>query len=130
MATAVYNPHYLAGIEAFNRQAYFHSHDLWEAFWTAEGRPTMGFAKGLIQVAVAMHHLSRGNRRGFEKLWASCQEQFAGLGPRHLGIEVPKLVAQMKRCYESSDASGDPPWAAAMAPQIALTADADAGAGE
>ncbi len=69
MIVEKYSPAYLEGIDSFNRGAYFDAHDRWEECWIAAGRPAHGFFKGLIQAAVAMHHLSKGNRSVRKNFW-------------------------------------------------------------
>lgn len=53
-----------SGIRAFNRGRYFQAHERWEDWWRESSGATRGFAQGLVQVAVGLHHLERGNRRG------------------------------------------------------------------
>ena len=57
-------PHYRAGIELFNKCEFFEAHDVWEEVWAEYRGPSRTFYKGLIQVAVALHHFGNGNIRG------------------------------------------------------------------
>jgi predicted metal-dependent hydrolase len=53
-----------SGIRAFNEGHYFEAHELWEDVWRASSGSTRTFVQGLVQVAVGLHHLKGGNRRG------------------------------------------------------------------
>jgi predicted metal-dependent hydrolase len=98
MTAKNYPPAFLYGVESFNRGAYFDAHDRWEECWIAEGRPSEGFFKGLIQAAVAMHHLSKGNYAGAQKLLARSRECLSRCRPSRLGIVVDDLLDQMAAC--------------------------------
>ena len=102
MVVEKYSPAYLRGIESFNRGAYFDAHDCWEECWIAEGRPADGFFKGLIQAAVAMHHLSKGNLTGARKLLARCRECLASCRPNRLGLDVDVLLDHTAACMSQS----------------------------
>lgn len=95
-----YDPLYLAGIECFNRQAYFESHEIWEALWNETHDEAKQFYKGLIQAAAALYHLSRSNVPGAQKLLARSQEHLAPFGPRYLGLDVDQFVSQVSQCVE------------------------------
>lgn len=102
LLVTAYDPLYLAGIECFNRQAYFESHEIWEALWNETHGEAKQFYKGLIQAAVALYHLSRSNVPGAQKLWAKSQEHLAPFGPRYLGLDVDQFVSQVSQCVEQS----------------------------
>lgn len=96
-----YEPLYLAGIEQFNRQAYFESHEIWEALWNVAPRETKHFYQGLIQAAVALDHLSRENLPGAQKLAARSRVHLAPYGPWYLGLDIERFVGQMSLCVEN-----------------------------
>jgi len=56
------------GIEQFNRRQFFESHESWEEVWLTAPEPDRTFLQGIIQVAAAFHHYTRGNRPGAESL--------------------------------------------------------------
>ena len=122
MVNEKYSPAYLRGIESFNRGAYFDAHDCWEECWIAEGRPTDGFFKGLIQAAVAMHHLSKGNLSGAQKLLARSRECLAPCRPNRHGLGVEKLLDRMEACMSPSAVNSPiaPPFDPRRGPQIQL----------
>jgi uncharacterized protein len=84
------------GIELFNSRHYWEAHEAWEEAWTPDRRgPDSGFYKGLIQVAAACLHYSRHNRRGAVNKWRSGAAYLRPYLPRHLGVELAPLVAQV-----------------------------------
>ena len=52
------------GIKFFNAGRYFEAHEAWEDMWREAGGPLRLFYQGLVQAAVGLHHLSRGNTNG------------------------------------------------------------------
>ena len=53
-----------AGIFFFNEGRYFEAHEAWEDLWRPTRGPLRLYYQGLVQAAVGMHHLGRGNRNG------------------------------------------------------------------
>jgi predicted metal-dependent hydrolase len=94
-----FDPLYLKGIEEFNRQEYFASHETWEALWRKESGPERGFYQGLIQAAVALHHLRRGNLRGAQTLLGRSRRNLDPYRPVHLGLDVAAFLADLSRCF-------------------------------
>ena len=56
------------GVDLLNRGEFYDAHEVLEDVWRAAPEPERRFLQGLIQVAVAFHHHSRGNRIGFRSL--------------------------------------------------------------
>ena len=52
------------GINFFNAGQYFEAHEAWEDMWRPAGGPLRLYYQGLVQAAVGMHHLSKGNLNG------------------------------------------------------------------
>jgi predicted metal-dependent hydrolase len=102
-----YDPLYLAGIEHFNACDFYEAHEVWEELWTEYRGPSRKFYQGLIQAAVALHHFGNGNIRGARKLYYSSRAYLEPYGPKHLGLDVAKLVAEMERCFVEVIASKD-----------------------
>jgi uncharacterized protein len=103
-----YDPLYLEGIACFNRRDYFQSHEVWEELWLEARGTVREFYKGLIQGAVALHHLRRGNRHGAEKLLRGCQRLLGRFEPCYQGLDVEGFLSSMAQCvarYAQSDAA-------------------------
>lgn len=94
-----HHPLYLRGVESFNCQAYFQSHELWESLWGETEGPSRDYYKGLIQAAVALHHLAHGNMAGAQRLLDGCHEHLARYRPTYQGLDVDALLWQMDRCF-------------------------------
>ncbi len=97
-----YHPLYLRGIEEFNRERYFDSHEIWEDLWIGETGPARLFYKGLIQAAVALHHLARGNLHGANKLLRGSQRYLEPYRPWYLGLDVDGFLAAMRCCFDDA----------------------------
>lgn len=98
-------PSFAEGAIAFNRGAYFLAHEHWEQWWIAVGRPERGISKALIQLAAAMYHLQRGNRRGCAKLLDSARSILAQAPPTPLRAAAVAL-AQGVADYHGADETG------------------------
>jgi uncharacterized protein len=116
------SPAYLRGIESFNRGAYFDAHDCWEECWIVAGRPAHGFFKGLIQAAVAMHHLRKNNLAGAQKLLLQCRDCLGPCRPSRLGLDVDDLLSQLEGCVNPAPVNApiSPPFDPRQGPQIHL----------
>lgn len=107
---AQYDPRYLEGIRLFNECEFFEAHDVWEALWADYQGESRKFYQGLIQTAVCLHHFGNENIRGARKLYASSRNYLQPYRPRHEGLDLDKLFADMERCCaEMLAAAGDYP---------------------
>ena len=102
------------GIALFNGGRFFDCHEAWEEVWLEFSGERKKFLQGLIQVAVALHHLRNGNRVGAERLLAAAVEKLAGDSPERELIDVAALLAalaplrQQIRAGEPSPATASP----------------------
>jgi predicted metal-dependent hydrolase len=58
----------LHGISLFNNAKFFDAHEVLEDVWRAAPPDHKKFCQGLVQVAVAFHHYSTGNRVGMRSV--------------------------------------------------------------
>ena len=98
MADSAYDPRFLEGIEHFNKCDFFEAHEVWEELWADTQGHERRFYQGLIQVAVCLHHFGNGNIRGAKKLYFGCRSYLEDYGPKHLGVDLKKLLAQLETC--------------------------------
>ena len=119
VSEAGYHPLYLRGIEQFNRQSYFESHEVWECLWLGETGPARLFYKGLIQAAVALHHLTKGNAHGANKLLLGSQRYLEPYRPWYLGLNIDGFLAAMRCCFDHASANR-PAVTPALLPKIEL----------
>lgn len=88
LPTAKYDPRYLEGIDRFNRGDYFDAHEVWEDLWHDCQNVDQRFYQSLIQAAVALYHLRRGNRAGAERLAMRGRAKAEHYPDEHLGLRV------------------------------------------
>jgi uncharacterized protein len=100
MATP-YDPLYLEGIECFNRREYFESHEVWESLWIKERGASKLVYKGLIQAAVALHHINRGNRAGAKTLLARSHSYLEFYRPKHQGLDLEEFLTRLDDCVKA-----------------------------
>ena len=85
-------PHELRqGVEEFNRAYFFEAHETLEDLWRGTSGPLRLFYQGLIQLAVALYHLSNGNRRGALNLLSKALDKLAAYQPVCQSIDVDAL---------------------------------------
>jgi hypothetical protein len=71
---------------------FFEVHEVLEAAWNALRGETRTFVQGLIQVAVALHHLEHGNPSGARTLLAAGRAKLAPHAPEYCGVDVQTLL--------------------------------------
>jgi len=84
------------GIEEFNRAYFFEAHETLEDLWRETSGPLRLFYQGLIQLAVALYHLSNGNRRGALNLLSKGLDKLATFQPACQGIDVDTLCGEAR----------------------------------
>ncbi len=57
-------PEFWQGVEQFNQREFYACHDTLEAIWINALPADKNFFQGILQVAVALYHLSNENQRG------------------------------------------------------------------
>jgi hypothetical protein len=85
------------GIRLFNEDDWFEAHEVWEDIWHDASGPKKHFYQGLIQCAVTIEHVRRGNPRGVRNVWANAQKKFVGLGDVYMGVPVRRLLDTTRR---------------------------------
>jgi uncharacterized protein len=95
------------GIAHFNARQYFEAHEVWEELWLATANPEKTFLQGMIQVAAAFHHRSRGNARGTVSLLAAGIAKLKGYPESHRGIALGDLRREAEQWMETTIANGE-----------------------
>jgi uncharacterized protein len=85
------------GLAHFNAGRFFEAHEAWEEIWLGESEPEKTFLQGIIQVAAAFHHYSRGNHRGMKSLLASGIIKLERFPDAHRGIALEQLRAAVRQ---------------------------------
>jgi hypothetical protein len=93
--------------EQFNSRHYFDCHETLEEIWHEEDGELREFYKGLIQLAAAFVHVSRGNAAGADRLLRTSMGyliQYRESGA--LGFDVDALAKAGERCHDRIRALG------------------------
>lgn len=91
------DPLFREGIEHFDAERYYEAHESWEDLWrTLEGQDRL-FVQALIQAAVALHHLRRGNLAGARQLARATFSKLAVLPPANWGVDCEALAADLSQ---------------------------------
>ncbi len=84
------------GIRLFNSQKYFEAHEALELVWlNAKGNEKV-FLHGLIQIAAAFHHHTRGNPAGFRSLLEKGLKKLESFGEDEEEIDLGGLRKQLQ----------------------------------
>jgi predicted metal-dependent hydrolase len=101
------------GVEEFNRGLFFECHDTLEDVWSGVRGPARDFFQGLIQVAVAFHHVSNGNAAGARSMIDRALGRFRAYPGRYFGFD---LDAQRTELLAWRDRLEGPGWEAGPVP--------------
>ncbi len=94
---------YLHGIALFNQGKFFDAHEVLEDVWRAAPHDEKKIWQGLIQVAVAFHHYSTGNRVGMRSVLVRAMKNLAGHPRNFHGVQVPRLLQSLTHWLEAFD---------------------------
>jgi uncharacterized protein len=89
---------YVHGIRLFNERHFFEAHEVLEDVWRAAPAEEKKFLQGLIQLAVALHHHSRGNSVGALSLLKRAARNLAAEPRQPRGVRVSDLLYSIEEC--------------------------------
>src|SRR4029077_8222795 len=95
---------YRAGLDLIRRGEYFAAHEELENVWRAAGADERDFFQGLVHVAVAWYQAGRGRRIGTERQLAKAIRRLTPSAPRHRGLDLDALLAQLRTALEAAQA--------------------------
>jgi uncharacterized protein len=84
-----------AFLAAFDGGAFFEAHEILEAFWVSYRGDDRDFYRGLIQAAVALHHLETGNAVGAASVAARARRNIEAYAPRYVSVDVDAILARL-----------------------------------
>ncbi len=85
------------GLKLFNDGDWFDAHEAWEDIWHMASGDKKRFYQGLIQYAVTIEHIRRGNPRGVRCVYETCLTKFKGLPDVYMGFNIPHQLAELGR---------------------------------
>jgi predicted metal-dependent hydrolase len=94
------------GLELIRAGAYFEAHEELEDEWREAAPDERDFLQGLVHVAVAWYHASRGNRPGCERQLEKASRRLAPYAPEHRGVSVADVLRQVEAAQRRA-AAGD-----------------------
>lgn len=103
------NEVYWSGIRLFNQRAFFAAHEALEDVWRSSPPPEKPFFQGLTQVAVGLHHYSKGNLVGAGSLLARAQRNLSGYPDVYGAIDLAGLRQEIAGWIEALAQRRDPP---------------------
>ena len=93
------------GIDLFNAGRFFECHEAWEHVWNrSEGDEKLAI-QGLIQAAVAILHLERGNHEGAESLYAKARAKLDPLPDNFREVAIAELRESLGEFFRSARAA-------------------------
>ena len=92
-----------AGINFFNKERYFEAHEAWEDLWRLTTGPARLFYQGLIQTAVGLYHLNRGNTRGAREQLSKALSKLGEYPSDFCRIYNGELVKEIRNLLENPD---------------------------
>ena len=98
-----------SGLELIRAGEYFAAHEELEDAWRAAPTQERDFFQGLVHVAVAWYQAGRGRRIGTERQLAKAIRRLEPFAPRHRGVELAPLLAQLRDLSERGSLDLPPP---------------------
>ncbi len=90
----------------FNEGLFFEVHEVLEAAWLKQGEQTRPLLQGLIQIAVAFHHLENRNLKGALGLLKEGWQKVKDYRPARFGLELDQFLKQAAACARSIESFG------------------------
>ncbi len=84
------------GLELIREGEYFEAHEALEDEWRVAPDGERDFLQGLVHVAVAWLHASRGNRPGCERQLAKAARRLSPYRPWHRGVDVATVLEDVE----------------------------------
>jgi hypothetical protein len=85
------------GINFFNQGRFFEAHEAWEDLWRQTHGPLRLYYQGLVQAAVGLHHLGRGNLNGATAQLQKSLTKLEQYPDRFCEIDNQKLTADLRK---------------------------------
>jgi len=103
-----YLNNYINFIELFNRAEFFKSHEVLEELWKVASSELKPFYQGLIQAAVALHHIRRNNIEGAKYEYIRSRQKLEKYPHKYCGIDLKNFLEQMDQFINYAQSTGQP----------------------
>ena len=100
---------FLRGVELFNRGEFFDAHEVLEDVWRAAPVGEKKFLQGMVQIAVAFHHYSTGNRVGMRSVLERAIGNLSEPSGRWNTFDLPGLLISLNDWRACIDKGSEPP---------------------
>lgn len=102
MAAGFTNPghRFHEGVRLFNAGEWFEAHEVWETLWHTLAGERRAFVQGLIQCAVVLEHVRRGNPRGALTMLERARARLEAAPARCMGVDGRKLLGEIEAFLE------------------------------
>src|SRR6186713_2103217 len=84
------------GLLFFNAGSYYEAHEKWEDLWRVTPAPLRVFYQGLIQAAVGLHHLQKGNHLGARGQLGKSIVHLTNFSENPHSIDTESLIQQLQ----------------------------------
>jgi predicted metal-dependent hydrolase len=91
---------YEVGLELIRQGGMFEAHEQLELAWRAAAKSERDFFQGLVHVAVAWYQAGRSRPVACERQLEKALRRLGPFAPRHRGLELDPLIAQLERALE------------------------------
>ncbi len=115
--SAMHAEQFREGISLFNRGEFFEAHEALEDVWRAAPAGEKLFLQGLIQVAVALHHHSKGNLVGARSLLGRAAKNLSKYPDGFGGLQLESLRHSLAQWQHAFAEGGDLP----VSPKLQLS---------
>jgi predicted metal-dependent hydrolase len=100
------------GVSLFNRAHFFDAHEVLEDVWREAPlhSPSRRHLQGLVQVAVAFHHQSKGNHVGARSVLERALRNLNGADSSFPDLDLDRLRAELEiwqQCLDRSQSAGE-----------------------
>jgi predicted metal-dependent hydrolase len=99
----VTSENYTRGINLFNNAEFFDAHEVLEDIWRAAPPEHKKFLQGMVQIAVAFHHYSTGNRVGMRSVLERAIRNLSHPAGSFGHIQLPALLQSLGQWREALD---------------------------
>jgi len=106
------------GIILFNSAEFFKAHEVWEELWLTARETDKLFLQGMIQLAAAFHHYTRGNLKGTKSLLEAGLGKLRKFPKEYRGANLNALLRAADSCLGAVTRGGSA--AVAEFPRIEL----------